>query len=404
MRLADGRLFGPGEMALEQRGVRGGDVAAGVATAFITIVSPSEFGLAVHLGTSVVLGFAMALRNRWPIWCYIAAVGAILGGAHDTAVVDLAVILTGYAVTARTRARAWYVGLATAVVLLVVGLTAAPGGDLSDREIAGAFATAALLGFLPVGLARIQRQAVDLSRELAQRNVELERLRLIAVDQAVMAERNRIARDLHDVVAHHVSAISLRARGAQRLNTSSQLAPELDDALDFIGASSTDALAAMRAMVLALRESGAEQPVLAQPTLGDLTDLLANVSQSGVQVTANLSVDADRISPSLQLCAYRIAQEALTNATKHSDATEATVDVRANARELLVEITDNGRPHHAPLGASSGFGLVGMKERVVLLRGSFQAGPTESGGWRVLARLPLDGVTHGAVHIQSIVS
>ncbi len=269
--------------------------------------------------------------------------------------------------------------------------------DLGD--IALVLTGYALIGFVPVGLAKVQRQSLNQASELALRNAELERLRAIEVDQAVSAERNRIARDLHDVVAHHISAIALRASGAARL-TSTTTSTSISDteqqtiarqavweALDVIKSSSTDALTAMRAMVGALRAPDDRAPLGSQPSLGELDSLVDQAQCNGFSVDLRTTGNAESLAPTLQVCLYRLIQESLTNVTKHSNAQHVNITIELNHSRVELSVSDDGHPtKSSQVDLSSqnqtGYGILGMKERVALLGGELVAGPGRQGGWQ----------------------
>ncbi|SER81555.1 sensor histidine kinase [Lentzea albida] len=200
-----------------------------------------------------------------------------------------------------------------------------------------------------------------------------------AEERARRDERLDMARELHDVVAHHVTGMLVQAQAA--LVVAEQDKDRACGMLNGIVDGGTDALGAMRLMVRTLRDNGAAAAT------GDLSaDLLQLVEKSGLQVRANVELPAD-VPPELGRSVLRLVQESLTNVRKHAvDATDVEVDVRLGAGAVMLSVVDNGtaRPSH-----SGGFGLVGMRERVHELGGRFFAGPTGE-GWLVTAELPLE--------------
>ncbi|MEL4504862.1 sensor histidine kinase [Luteococcus sp. H138] len=230
-------------------------------------------------------------------------------------------------------------------------------------------------------------------------------------DQAVVDERLRIARELHDVVAHHVSVMGIQAAGARRLL---QRDPETAaQALSGVEESSRQAVTQMRGLLGALRgaDAGSRSEAGAngdggergpQPTLDALPALYAEFTEAGLQVehslTENPPGSANGLPLPLQLSLYRTVQEALTNITRHSTARSASVAVRVQADGpsgwAEVEILDEGRPRSGTSG--SGLGLLGMRERVTSHGGSSEIGPRVTGGYRVRVRLPLGSTMMGA--------
>jgi signal transduction histidine kinase len=219
-----------------------------------------------------------------------------------------------------------------------------------------------------------------------ERQVQLaKRERDVAAREAVVEERARIARELHDAIAHNVSMMVVQA-GAERrvLEPSSGSTRDVLETIEKIG---RGALTEMRRMVGMLR-SDASDPLAPQPSLDDLATLVAQVRDAGLPV--DLRVDGERRSlpVGIELSAYRIVQEALTNALKHAGGAHAIVNVRYGAESLELEIIDDGPGASAPV-SSGGHGLVGMRERVALYGGRLDAGRRPSGGFAVRVLLPI---------------
>jgi signal transduction histidine kinase len=207
------------------------------------------------------------------------------------------------------------------------------------------------------------------------------------IEQAKLRQRNQLARELHDTVGHHVSAIAIQAQAGRTLAAS-----DPDRALrtlDTIEEAASRALAEMRAMVSILREGG-EADLAPQPRLADL-EHLARV-KAPPRVDVQLSGDLDDLNPAVEAALYRIAQESVTNAGRHArDATLIAIEVTGDGREVHLTVSDDGHPVPAAQ-ASSGYGLVGMAERATLLGGTLRAGPSPGRGWTVDAVLPKEGV------------
>lgn len=223
-------------------------------------------------------------------------------------------------------------------------------------------------------------------RTLERLTLDLEQEREEKARAAVAEERARIARELHDVVAHAISVIVLQARGGRR-----SLATDPADAraaLDTIEEVGTQALAEMRRLLGMLRRDDAEIARAPQPSLRYLDTLAAQMREAGLPVDLAVEGEPIELPPGVDLSAYRIVQEALTNALKHAGPATARVVVRYGRDDLELEIADSGPGAAASNG--EGHGLVGMRERVSLYGGRLEAGPRDGGGFAVSARLPLD--------------
>jgi len=201
-------------------------------------------------------------------------------------------------------------------------------------------------------------------------------------------ERELLARELHDTVAHHVSAIAVRAQAGQVVGVTDAAAAL--DALAVIEQEASRTLAEMRGIVGTLR--GSDDAALApQPGLVDLHRLARDDGRPRIDV--HVDDDVGDIGPTVGAALYRVAQEAITNARRHArDATTVTVHVGLDREAVFLVVDDDGRTEPTAMRSSSGFGLVGMAERAHLLGGSLEAGPKPLHGWRVEATIPLDGV------------
>jgi signal transduction histidine kinase len=267
--------------------------------------------------------------------------------------------------------------LAIAAVLLV----GPPGGSvfpglLSAVAVAGAWALGDNLETRRAYLAALVERAAHLERD------QEERARLAVVD-----ERTRIARELHDVVAHHVSAIAVQAGAAEEI--AERDPARARRALSAIQATSRQALAEMRAIVGILRESEDSEALAPQPTLAQVQRLAEQTRSAGLPVEVRYRGEPRPLPEAIDLSAYRIVQEALTNTLKHARATRATVAIEYGPTALDVVVSNDGA---APAnGTRSGRGLVGMRERVGLFHGTLEVGPSPEGEFRVHAHLPLHG-------------
>jgi signal transduction histidine kinase len=227
------------------------------------------------------------------------------------------------------------------------------------------------------------------------RDKDRERSIHVAVSSAQQEERIALARELHDVVAHHVTGIVVQAQAALTVADSDPLAAHR--LLPGIARSGSDALSAMRRLVGTLRDEGSRVGSADVATTDLDADVRAVVEQArGVGTPVQLTIDLPRpVPPEVARSILRLVQESLTNVQKHArDATEVTVELSAADQHVRLRVHDDGTgPPVEPVGGSGGYGLIGMRERVELLGGLFSAGPTGVRGWQVLAELPAEGIT-----------
>ncbi|MEV5985190.1 sensor histidine kinase [Streptomyces sp. NPDC052051] len=218
--------------------------------------------------------------------------------------------------------------------------------------------------------------------------------RQLLADRAVAAERRRIARELHDIVAHHITTMQLMAGGARANLTAAP--DQARDALVTLEGSGRMALREMRQLLDVLRagDEAEEEPTAPQPGLADLERLVGESCRSGVPTEFEVRGEPRTVPSSIGLTVFRVVQEALTNARKYAAGARAVVRLTYGPVDVTVEVADEG-PGEGFTGGS-GYGLVGMRERVVLHGGTVEAGPSDEGGFRVRARLPLP-VSEGAL-------
>ncbi len=214
-------------------------------------------------------------------------------------------------------------------------------------------------------------------------------MRAQAAAQTAMAERLRIARELHDVVAHSIGIIAIQAGAARRVFDARPA--EARDALAAIEAASRETLSGLRRMVTGLRRAelgpGPEQaPLGPAPGLADLEQLAAMTLDAGVKVDVDWHGSRAPLPADIDLSAFRIIQEAVTNVVRHAGTGQCQVLIDQQDGQLSIEVTDSG---HGGSTAGTGYGIIGMRERATLLGGDFSAGPRPGGGFRVAARLPV---------------
>ena len=338
---------------------------------------------AVAGAAGLVLALSLAWRRRAPLIVLAVAIAAsvvanfavVLDAATTPAV---ALVVAVYSVGAHAeRVREW-IGLAGVAALIAAN--AAEQLSLGDLLLIAMILGGAWLA------GRAMRYRRERERTLERLTVDLEREREEKARAAVAEERVRIARELHDVVAHAISVIVLQARGGRRSLATDPA--EARVALNTIEEMGTQALAEMRRLLGMLRRDDEEIALAPQPSLRYLDTLAAQMREAGLPVDLSVEGEPIELSPGVDLSAYRIVQEALTNALKHAGPATARVVVRYGKDDLELEIADTGPGAAASDG--EGHGLVGMRERVSLYGGRLEAGPRDGGGFAVRARLPLD--------------
>lgn len=340
----------------------------------------------VTIPVAVVGAAAVAVRGRWPVVAAgaVAVAGlaqALLGTESPGTVMALVtILLVVYSAGAECEEGSAAVGLGLVLGSALLQEWLDHGSDyvFVAIEIGGVW----LLG-------RAVRSWRGRATYAEQHQRDLARL-------AVAEERTRIARELHDVVAHSLSVIAVQADAAEAsLPTDPDRA---GGALRAIRGSAREALADMRQLLYVLRDEEADAVAddTREPARGiaDLSRLVAGMAESGLPVEARIRVPDD-VPSGLGLAAYRIAQEGLTNVRRHAGAVPTRLVVTSRDRELCIEVHNDppcdGRPHGQPGSLSTGFGLTGVRERAHAAGGSLVAGPTRDGGFRLVARLPLGG-------------
>ncbi len=339
-------------------------------------------------GLAAAIAFAhiapLAWRRRHPegVLVAMAATGLAFATTGNSVVcLGPAVLVAVYAVAAYgpPRRSLPLVGGATAAMLVAVAASGARFDTMAGNAVV--FAVVWLVGDR-------QRRAVAEAAAERARAVELARSREQRARQAVMEERLAIARELHDIVAHAMSVITVQSGTARMvMDGSPNVARE---ALSAIEDTSRQALAEMRRLLSVLRDdTAAGSDVLLSPARGlaDLDSLVDVAAASGLRVELSRQGDPVALPAGAELAAYRIVQEALTNVCRHAKASTASVVVRYQPSEVAVEVTDDGI---GGVPGTGGHGLVGMRERAALYGGEVEAAPRPEGGFRVRARIPLE--------------
>ncbi|MFJ1753020.1 sensor histidine kinase [Kitasatospora sp. NPDC088134] len=339
----------------------------------------------------------MVVRRRWPDATTAVAVGLGLfqvAARVEPGLSSVAYLVFGY--TGAAFGRPWTSRLALAASLTAGPLTLWRLTPASERQdpykavfLAVLMSTPFVLCWAWGRLTRVRRAYLI---ELEDRAARLERERDARAKVAVAAERARIARELHDVVAHNVSVMIVQADGAAYvLDSSPQQAKE---ALNTIASTGRQALAEMRRLLGVLRTADTAEEYVPQPGVEELPELLEQVRTAGLAVEYSATGEVRELPRGLELTVYRIVQEALTNVRKHGgpDArARVAVDFRPGDLEVLVEDDGRGSTREQLDGGTDGLGhgLIGMRERVGMVSGSLDVGPRPGGGFRIRAVLPL---------------
>ncbi len=317
---------------------------------------PLEVGIAVALGTDLIFAF---------------------GAKSYSVPLAVAWLCALYGIAVWTSNRAFLIGLGV-LVIANAAILASPHQALHNTV---------LFTVIPLVAMLIARRAVrdrQLRAEALAARAELLEFR---AHEAVAEERVRIARELHDLVAHNVSMMVVQA-GAERHALPEDQA-STRETLGSIEQAGRQALAEARRLLGVLRPSGERERLEPQPSIEELAFLVEQVQRAGLPVKLAIEGEQVPLPVGLDLCAYRIVQEALTNALKHAGRAQAQVLVRYVPRALEVEIRDDGQGAPQTNDDGAGHGLIGMRERVALYGGQLTAGPHQGGGFQVKARLPL---------------
>lgn len=356
-----------------------------------------RFGLdtwdSVLLGGIQSAAIVVALYRPVPAWWAVTTIMIVtaltgrFGAVHDVplpwtwaGLLAQAGVLLLVALRLRPR-----IAVEALTLSVLAGLACAPYGvptPTPDIRVAIAVLTTAVV----VGAALRGRQVARTELVAQEERTAEERDR-----RTLLEERNRIARELHDVVAHHMSVISIQAQVAPHLveNPSG----ELKENLAGIRENAVEALTELRRVLGVLRSEDAlssQARHTPQPTLDRLPELLANVRGAGLTVTTELTGTQRPLPPGVDLSAFRIVQESLSNAMRHAPGAAVRVQIGHRPNGLTVRITNTAPDRAAPAARGIGHGLLGMRERVTMLAGDFTNGPTPEGGYEVMAILPLE--------------
>lgn len=351
------------------------------------------------LGVAIVVAQAAALafRRRNPLASVVALSVPVvtmwmLNYATNFDVISLISVYSATASSHRSRRTVWLVvggvvGLLTTVAVLGVLV---PDESLPPLAVAG-IAAIHITGAFVGEMVHDRRLRI---LELEERAIKAEAERELLAREAVLRERTSIARDLHDVVAHGMSVMVVQAGAAQRLvHTQPDRAAT---ALEQIQQTGREALTEMRRMLGVLRSDQHGAELGPQPTLDDLAAVVQRCTDAGIPTELSVQGEPRIRSAGAEMAAYRVVQEALTNVIKHAGRpARAIVKVTHSSDVVSLEVSDDGvGATERQLAASTGHGLVGMRERVELYHGTLRAGPRPGGGFRVAATIPLGPASH----------
>jgi signal transduction histidine kinase len=388
-------------IGIRAAGIGIADAGIGIGAAGLLAVaawgSPRLIGSEAIAGPSWLLallpllaGAALILRRRAPLvmWLAIWAGIALLCHFPGNSLRGLAFTFTLFAAAYALGAHASF-RRAVAGLLLTVPVVVAIGhkGDLALAVGNGAEgsggAALALLQLTAFWLAGVFVRTRGQAAALAARGAELQH----QAEQAAAAERARIAGELHDIVAHHLSVIVLQAAGARASGKPAEAT------LEKIENSARQALSETRRLLGVLRDPDEEAGLAPQPGIGDLDTLADSVRSAGLPVHLVIDGDPAALPAAVDVSVYRIVQEALTNVLKHAGQARAEVTIGCAADTVTVEVTDDGTAQPGSKVPGGGHGLAGMRERAAVFGGELVAGPRPGGGFAVRARLPVrDGL------------
>jgi signal transduction histidine kinase len=370
-------------------------VALGVTIAALLVLGVLDLRqhYAMHAGVAVILTFArvvpLTIYRRVPTVAWSTELAAVLVTALITKPVSSAepwpwavTSIAALAALAAVVAAHGHRRLSTVMVGVLIALTVVLGFVPRDSNWAAgwlAIAACGLAVFVGDYVHGRQQIVEELAEERHTSAVEREL-------RSVVEERARIARELHDVVAHHMSMITVQAETARYRHK--DLPPEAVRELTEIAQVARSSLSELRGLLSALRDEGADPNRTPQPTLADLPALADRITASGTPVKLTVSTDTAPLPQVVQLAVYRIVQEGLSNVVRHAPGAPTRVSITREANTLHIEVT-NTRPRSVrPARNPKGHGLIGLRERATLLGGTFQV-DQPSGGWRLRASLPV---------------
>jgi signal transduction histidine kinase len=334
----------------------------------LPLLAHRRFPFAAPVGVLLIVGVEALVQNE---------------GVSNSATAFIMLIVVAWMMGSENPRAQAAAGFVVAVALISVVVTNDPDTDANAWGIVSTSIIAGLIFLAGAGI-RARREQVE---SLEERVGRAEREREESARRAADEERARIARELHDVVAHSMSVMVVQAGGVRSL-----LEPHQErqrEALLAIERTGREALTEMRRMLGVLRRSDEGQAALVpQPGLDHLHRLVGQVREAGLPVELHVEGVAAALPPGIDLSAYRVVQEGLTNALKHAGPARAEVTIRYDETAIQIEVTDDGTA--TPNGSDPGHGLVGMRERVALYGGTMEAGPRTEGGYALRVTLPIE--------------
>lgn len=370
-------------------------VDALLAVFFATVVAFEAFTEAeverpvLHAVVGSLAMLAMMWRRNWPIAVSGVVVSAFLllaenGGGLS---IVLALLIMAFTVGSETDGRRSWMGV-TLLLVPFFGAFLIDSGSLIPGDVAAGLV---LIAGPWIAGRTLRARAAHLAAAMTRADL-LEQEKAREADAATLRERTRLARELHDIVSHSISVIAIQSQAVRR-----RLGPDhAKEAADLaaVETAAREAMAEMRRLFGVLREDGEAAELAPQPGLAELERLAGRVRDTGMQMEVMTAGDPVELSPGVDLAAYRIVQEAVTNALRHSGARQVAVRLDYTPGELGVTVEDDGRgvngaSHHL----ADGHGLRGIRERAELYGGTLEIGASDTGGTRVRARLPMG--SHG---------
>jgi signal transduction histidine kinase len=347
-----------------------------VAVVTLEVPQDSDARQGARIVTGLLAAAALLFRRRWPLWLLAAAaLDSVVGREVAVALPLAAYAVTRYGPPGRIR---WISLAAGSIVVL------APWQFTSGSEALNNALIVVVLLVLPAVLGLWVRTRAELLIALRERAERAEQEQLAHAREAVLEERARITREMHDVVGHRVSLMVLQAGAIDMAAEDPDRVRQLADQLQGAGRRSLEELR----QLLGLLQGDDEAPLAPQPTLDDIEELVGDSGRAGVDVTLTRCGTPRELDPTVGRTAYRVVQEALTNAGKHAPGGPVTVTLDLRADELAVSVVNRKATRSpAPL-PSGGLGLIGLRERVRTVGGTLRAEPRLDGGFRLEAVLP----------------
>lgn len=339
----------------------------------------------ISAALAALAGVALAWRRRRPLLAYTATMGALATvyltlGHYEAGSAVLIALVASYSVTA-------YGGNLPYATAIAVGFALSAGLGQPATEASGDVIWTAAALALPLGLGLTTRslrlRSAGLERQAQDLRVRQEALTQAAAADAAAQERRRIAHELHDIISHSLGVMVLHAGVAEEVLARDPSRSR--ESMQLIRTTGQEAIAELGRLVDLTRD-GAPAARWPQPTLDDIHRVVAGQRAAGLDTAVDVKGEVRPIPAAVELSAFRVVQEGLTNAGKHAGSAQIRVVLRYSDRGLEVEVNDDGQRHHQ--GDGNRLGLLGLRERVAVFGGDFEAGPAPQGGWHLRAFFP----------------